>query len=277
MKQATVALDMDGCLVDFNPVILDRLREEGVGDFEYDDVTRFQYKDCLGPEADDVAWEIIKSEDLYDELDPEPGALEAVEHLRGMVGRVIVVSSPVEGHAGSKIRWLLRHGFDRKDVVLASDKALAGAKADVLLDDAIHNLEAFPGRVIVMDRPWNRHLEGDFPRAEGWRDVPRLVRETLRQETALEEAGRLVDGPRQQAYGHPIENFRVIAGVWSALLGHEIPVWAVPRMMIGLKLARDFSGTRKRDNVVDVAGYARTAEMVEDRLKEEDPDEPRLG
>ena len=77
----------------------------------------------------------------------------------------------------------------------------------------------------------------------------------------LEEAAALVDGSRQDAYGHPRDNYRRLAAMWSAYLGIEItPVQAVD-MMIAVKLARQ-ANAPARDNLVDIAGYARVAEMV---------------
>lgn len=276
MTRPTIALDMDGCLVDFNPLIIEELNAAGM-EHRYEDITTFQYRDALGPEADDIAWSVIRRPDLYDALEPEPGAMAALEDLRTFAD-IVVLSSPVEDHAGSKMRWLLQHGFDRKEIILSSNKNLAGAGCDLLVDDAIHNIEVWPRPVVVFDRPWNHHLEGEYPRATHWSQVPDLARKALRRETVTEEGSRLVDGPRQTQYGHPVDNFKAIAGVWSALLDVKVPIWAVPRLMVGLKLARDFTGNRKRDNLVDVVGYARTAEMVDEMLP--DPrrrDRPKLS
>jgi len=275
MTRPTIALDMDGCLADFNPLVVDALREAGY-ELEYDDIKTFRYGDTLGPEANEIAWDVIRRVDLYDSIEPEPGAKDAVAKLREFAD-VVALSSPVEDHARSKMEWLLRFGFGRSEIILASNKDLAGAGCSLLVDDAIHNIESWSRRVVVFDRPWNRHLKGEYPRATRWDEVPDLAREALRPETVTEEGARLVDGPRQTQYGHPADNFKVIAGVWSALLEHDVPVWAVPRLMVGLKLARDFSGNRKRDNLVDVVGYARTAEMVDEYLPSPDAaDRPEL-
>lgn len=91
-------------------------------------------------------------------------------------------------------------------------------------------------------------------------------------ETILEEAGRLTSGDRREAYDHPYENFERIAALWRAYLkakgcGHvTIDREDVARMNILQKIARDVFSPR-RDNIVDVAGYARTLELIRERPK----------
>lgn len=79
----------------------------------------------------------------------------------------------------------------------------------------------------------------------------------------LEEAHELVDGPRQEDYGHPIDNFNKMAMMWSAILGTQVSEQEVALCMIATKIARETNRPR-RDNRVDIAGYAKTLQMVED-------------
>lgn len=87
--------------------------------------------------------------------------------------------------------------------------------------------------------------------------------------TILDEANEAVNGPRQDSYGHPSEHFEHVAAMWNALLGYKLafPIAArdVPHMMIAMKLIRE-AKKHKRDNLVDIAGFARTAETMEDTL-----------
>jgi hypothetical protein len=81
----------------------------------------------------------------------------------------------------------------------------------------------------------------------------------------LEEAGQIIDN-RQRDYGEPADNLRRIAEIWSVQLGRKLCAEITPRdvamMMIGLKLAREVN-TPKRDNCVDIAGYAELAAQFE--------------
>jgi hypothetical protein len=86
-------------------------------------------------------------------------------------------------------------------------------------------------------------------------------------ETVLEEAQRITSGARHGDYGHPRDDFARTARMWTGILagklrdGAEVTAADVPLCMIAVKLARQ-SHRHKRDNLVDVAGYARTAAMV---------------
>ncbi|MCG3181412.1 MAG: hypothetical protein BIFFINMI_03805 [Phycisphaerae bacterium] len=84
----------------------------------------------------------------------------------------------------------------------------------------------------------------------------------------LAEAAEITSTDRRQAYGHPTDNFGRIADIWNVVLAGKLVDDAVldaadvGRCMVGLKLARE-SFAHRRDNLVDIAGYARTLAIVE--------------
>jgi hypothetical protein len=81
-------------------------------------------------------------------------------------------------------------------------------------------------------------------------------------ETILGEADRLVGGDRGDDYGHPYEDFSKTAGAWESLFGWPCSPAQVALAMIVVKLSRLQVTPQKRDSIVDIAGYARTYEMV---------------
>lgn len=112
--------------------------------------------------------------DIYDRVQPIPGALQAVESLRYAGHRVIFVTA---GNADAKRAWLVRHGFLSKgwkqpDYFACFDKSLI--RADVLIDDGPHNLATFPGECILIDQPHNRDCDAPF-RARDLVDAVRFV------------------------------------------------------------------------------------------------------
>jgi nucleoside 2-deoxyribosyltransferase len=104
-----------------------------------------------------------------------------------------------------------------------------------------------------------------FRYATGSRVSIEEVHAPITEETILEEAQRLVDGPRGQAYGHPAEDFGRTAKIVGAILGIEVTAHQIPLIMMAVKLSRHTNRPR-RDNMTDIAGYARTAEMVAERV-----------
>ncbi len=79
------------------------------------------------------------------------------------------------------------------------------------------------------------------------------------------EADKTAGHDRQRDYGHPFDNHERIAGMWSVVLGTKLtsPITAeeVALCMCALKIAREIN-TPKRDNLVDLCGYAKCLEMI---------------
>lgn len=87
-------------------------------------------------------------------------------------------------------------------------------------------------------------------------------------ETALQEAQRLVHGDRGAAYGHPIDDYTRTGRMWGAILGiGDIDPRICCLMMAAVKISRE-TNAPKRDNRVDLAGYAECANMVAERQAE---------
>jgi hypothetical protein len=77
----------------------------------------------------------------------------------------------------------------------------------------------------------------------------------------LEEALEITQGERQTDYGDTQASFARIAALWTAYKGIEITAKDVASMMILLKVSRSKTSA-KRDNWVDIAGYARCGSIV---------------
>ena len=78
----------------------------------------------------------------------------------------------------------------------------------------------------------------------------------------LHEADQLINGPRQHAYGHPVDNFGRIAAIWTVLLETPITAEQVGLCMAALKLARQVHQP-SRDNLVDACGYLGAVELIQ--------------
>lgn len=81
------------------------------------------------------------------------------------------------------------------------------------------------------------------------------------EEDILEEAYRITRGDRQAQYGPPDQDFQRTAAMWSALKGVAFSAKDVALFMIALKLSRQ-THQDKRDNWVDIAGYARCGSII---------------
>jgi hypothetical protein len=78
----------------------------------------------------------------------------------------------------------------------------------------------------------------------------------------LTEARHLVTGDRQDDYGNAKGNYELMAKMWSPILGFEVSPSQVVMCLIAMKLTREVI-KHKRDNLVDLAGYAHILDLVE--------------
>jgi hypothetical protein len=81
------------------------------------------------------------------------------------------------------------------------------------------------------------------------------------REAILNEALQIVTSDRNKSYGEPEANQGRIAALWSTFLGIEITPRQACLMMALTKIAREAHGP-KRDNLIDLAGYAAIADEL---------------
>lgn len=77
----------------------------------------------------------------------------------------------------------------------------------------------------------------------------------MTREKILEQARVCVCGERETDYGSPENNFKRIADLWTAYMGHTYTPVDVAMMMALLKVARIKAGGTD-DSFIDLAGYA---------------------
>lgn len=70
---------------------------------------------------------------------------------------------------------------------------------------------------------------------------------------------------RKKVYGDPVEMHNRIAGIWSAILKHDVSAHDVALCMVGLKLARAQNDPTHEDSLIDVAGYTEIAQLIAKR------------
>lgn len=84
----------------------------------------------------------------------------------------------------------------------------------------------------------------------------------MTREDILNAARSCVCGEREEDYGSPENNFKLIGELWGSYLTYsrrcfiDIHPHDVAAMMALLKIARISSGSGKADSWVDLAGYA---------------------
>lgn len=109
----------------------------------------------------------------------------------------------------------------------------------------------------------NETEENTNPNYHEFSEGPKATTEEPPKDTAsvLLEAESLVNGDRAKAYGPATKSFKRIADISTSLMteeelnGNEITDIMICKILVALKLARQIN-SHKRDNLVDLAGYA---------------------
>jgi len=82
----------------------------------------------------------------------------------------------------------------------------------------------------------------------------------------LDEAEKLINGPRAKEYGPAKFNHERIAKIWSVILAREVTAQEVVACMVGVKLARLAETIEHDDSWVDIIGYAALGgEIINDK------------
>lgn len=188
MKEITCLVDCDGVLVDFVAQYMVVFKQLHGWCFKREEITEWEFKKCVcTAEEDDAVWAYFDvTAHLVYNIPVIDGALEGLKALRALrntrVVCVVCVTSPHHGTywSGERFRWLLGPGgFKKSDIVLASDKT--HVKGDCLIDDAIHNLDAYDPhamKTFLFDAPYNQH-KTRHERCVGWDDVVASVESYL--------------------------------------------------------------------------------------------------
>ncbi len=74
-------------------------------------------------------------------------------------------------------------------------------------------------------------------------------------------ADELTSADRINQYGHPKVNMAEIAAMWSIILRTHVSAEQVAMCNIATKICRQMHQS-KRDNLIDICGYAKVADML---------------
>ena len=187
-----IVVDMDEVMAQFVAKVLRRWNALSGKNFTRDDITSWRMEEVLGADhlgrtAEGLIDEWLAEDGFFEDLDPVPGAIEAVNKMRAHGYDVVFATSipevAVHSYTGKR-RWLRKHfpHMSMKDMIAVSRKELIDG--DILIDDGAHNIEdwvkARKEGAVIFDAPWNRHI-GNYLhgihvyRAMNWNDALNIV------------------------------------------------------------------------------------------------------
>jgi 5'-nucleotidase len=178
-----ILVDMDGVIASWNTEY-DRLLD--IED-PYFTVTRtpnqrtFDLFSGRSKEQQDIILKVMNTPGFYANLEPIPGAKEALNEMIDLGHTVFLVSSPFPSNptcASDKFDWVEKHyGHEwTKRTILTMDKT--AVSGDVLIDDKpeVKGAATPDWEHIVFDCPWNRAVSGKR-RILDWSDWKSVVLE----------------------------------------------------------------------------------------------------
>jgi len=177
-----VLFDMDGCLVDWDMGFV----QAWANRCPLDRTLSYYMEDCI----EDVslrcdALTCFNSQGFFENLEPMPGAIQAVKEMEAEGIELYICTSPIKSSkycAQEKLNWIVKYlGEEWLDkTVLCQDKTQV--VGDLLIDDKPMDYLYPTGkhlranwRQILFDAPYNQQPHITTPRLVNWADWPSVV------------------------------------------------------------------------------------------------------
>ena len=124
-------------------------------------------------------YDLVLEDEFWKNVRPIPGAAEALKRFMERGHYVyLVTATPYESVRGKMDYHLFRHFpfIEWHQVIITSHKQML--KADILIDDGIHNLEGGDYAKILVDAPYNRAYDAEangMIRVHSWAEIEEAV------------------------------------------------------------------------------------------------------
>ena len=179
MKDITVLIDADDVLWDLLGPWCAWLNEKHGTNVRAEDIEDWDISLYFPSLSREEIFAPSLEEDFWKTVQPKEGAVEYVRKLIDDGFKVYICTASDYQSIKIKFDWVFKRYFDYilwSNVIVAQDKGMV--KGDILVDDGVHNLEAFSGRKVLMAAPHNRSYNaetGEMTRANTWKEVYEIV------------------------------------------------------------------------------------------------------
>lgn len=158
MRKLEILCDMDSIIADLTKKWLEHYNRDFGDNLTHADITKWSMADNVKCTRQEIHNYLYKPEFFLD-LEPLPGALEAVESLAKLGHDILIVSAPSwpGTSASDKISWAQKHMpfLNKRDISLMHQKhKLMG---DVFIDDSPDNIKLYRQK-------WGKHKEWHQPK-----------------------------------------------------------------------------------------------------------------
>ena len=175
VKLIRLIIDMDEVICDFLGKLCEDYNAQNDTCLSVDRIDHYDLTGFIGQDGR----KLFLQAGFFDRLKPFPGALEVIKKLHDE-GHEVIVATNALGHpdvAADKCRWM-----QECLPFLYPDNFFIGVrkeliKGDLIFEDSPGVLKAFPGIKVVMDRAYNKGVEGHRIYNNDWEKFYSLVKE----------------------------------------------------------------------------------------------------
>lgn len=176
---ARIIVDIDDTIADLLPVWISWYNHEYKDDLRLSQITGWDLTEFVKPECGRKIYDYLGDPDLYENVLPVPGSVDAVASFTEAGHQVFFVTA---AYHPRKIQWLRDNGFLPSDgsedwrYMVAKNKSLI--IADIIVDDRYGTVMTFPGYGVLYNQAHNRGLAVTGPdriRVENWKQAKEIV------------------------------------------------------------------------------------------------------
>lgn len=163
-----IAVDVDDVVFDLVPRWVSLYNEVSGDNLDYTKIDGWKISEMVSPENVSVLFDVLKRDDLYNDMPIIKNSFEVLRDLKEIGGHRIIFATA--GNHPKKEMALKEQGFltDECDYVFMKDKGLL--RADVLIDDGVHNIKSFKGTGVIFTQPWNKYFKARY-RVDNWKQA----------------------------------------------------------------------------------------------------------
>ncbi|MCQ2428247.1 MAG: GNAT family N-acetyltransferase [Clostridia bacterium] len=191
MKKLTILVDWDGTIEDFMPRWVERINRDYGFDKTVEDLHSWDMRETFVGLTTEQIEKALHDPEFWRDVPPVPGAAETMARWREEGHTVFIATAAHYYQIAPKTDLFLKRYFpfmSWNDVIVTHHKQLL--KADVLIDDGVHNLLGGEYARVLLDAPYNRFVDDEregIVRVRDWREIAEYV-----DRLAAEEDGRFV-------------------------------------------------------------------------------------
>ena len=186
-----IAIDFDETLFPTLEKVLEIYNKRTNANLTLSHITTYNLYDCLDHKIADTLIELFCEKEIYDNLKPYEGAIEAVKLLVERGYEIYIATATNVKNMEWKEQLLQEYfPFVPKDnLIRIHNKSLLNV--DMLIEDSMRNLTRTFADRVCFDQPWNRDKEKDYvysiSRIYHWNEIIKIIDNIERKEKEWEK------------------------------------------------------------------------------------------